>query len=59
MKDQEYDPTLLIKELTDNLIWCSGSNDFGQGGIAQIGWDNGPRKTIDKALNYLKQLESA
>ena len=27
-----------IKELQEALIWCSGSEDFGEGGKARKGW---------------------
>lgn len=27
-----------VERLTEALIWCSGSADFGEGGIAREGW---------------------
>lgn len=24
--------------LREALIWCSGSNDFNEGGVARVGW---------------------
>jgi hypothetical protein len=27
-----------VEELVDALIWCSGSNDFNEGGVAREGW---------------------
>jgi hypothetical protein len=28
-----------LEAYREALIWCSGSQDFQRGGIAQIGWD--------------------
>ena len=28
----------IIEEYRQALIWCGGSNDFGHGGQAEIGW---------------------
>jgi len=28
----------LIHELQEALIWCSGSDDFQEGGKARVGW---------------------
>ena len=32
--------------LRDALAWCSGSADFGEGGIARIGWLKGPSSAL-------------
>ena len=37
----------LIKELKEALIWCSGAEDFQEGGKARIGWLK-TRKLIDE-----------
>ena len=44
----------LIKELVEALLWCSGSNDFQEDGIAREGWLK-VKELIDEALEYLKQ----
>ena len=44
----------LIEELVEALIWCSGSNDFQEDGIAREGWLK-VKELIDEALEYLKQ----
>ena len=28
----------IVHEYMEALIWCSGSADFGPGGIAEVGW---------------------
>lgn len=28
----------LVKRLEEALLWCSGSNDFNEGGVAEKGW---------------------
>jgi hypothetical protein len=45
----------LIEKLLKDLIWCSGSDDFGPTGMAYIGWTKGPAKTIKKVLKYLNE----
>jgi hypothetical protein len=32
-----------------DLIWCSGSPDFCEGGQARIGWLKGPTQSIEQA----------
>ena len=36
----------LIKELQDALVWCSGAEDFQEGGRARLGW-----LTVRKLIN--------
>jgi hypothetical protein len=37
-------------ELLDALIWCSGSQDFGPGGIARKGWLKKCKPLLDRLL---------
>ncbi len=45
--------TQLLREAEDNLIWCSGSADFNEGGQARLGWKLGPQKTLRKIRRAL------
>lgn len=38
----------LLLQAQEDLIWCGGSADFGPGGQAKIGYDKGPRVTIER-----------
>jgi len=29
----------ILEEYIEALIWCSGSPDFGEGGVARAGWE--------------------
>jgi hypothetical protein len=42
-----------LRECVSDLIWCSGSNDFGDGGQARIGWLKGPAQSIERAHTAL------
>jgi hypothetical protein len=37
-----------IEKLREELIWCSGSADFGPGGKAHVGWMKGPARLLTK-----------
>jgi len=37
-------------ELLDALIWCSGSQDFGPGGVARKGWLKKCKPLLDRLL---------
>ena len=46
------------------LIWCSGSADFGEGGIARAGWLKGPAKVLSGTagralLDRVRRMEEA
>jgi len=38
------------EELLDALIWCSGSQDFGPGGMARKGWLKKCKPLLDRLL---------
>lgn len=42
----------------DALIWCSGSQDFGPGGIASAGWraPGGPETVIERIYDLLPHI---
>jgi hypothetical protein len=43
----------LLREGLEHMIWCSGSEDFAEGGKARIGWDKGPKKWLVKVIDFL------
>jgi hypothetical protein len=53
LKERDNDMVELLNIALDNLIWCSGSADFGPEGQAHEGWKKGPQKTIEKLLAFL------
>lgn len=44
----------LLKRACDNLIWCSGSSDFGPEGKAKVGYDKVCGVTIDDIYRELE-----
>ena len=44
------DPPCACGELLDALIWCSGSQDFGPGGVARKGWLKKCKPLLDRLL---------
>lgn len=44
-------------ELIHAVQWCSGSGDFGPGGIAEKGWQNSVRPVIQKGYDALLEKE--
>ena len=42
-----------LRDCVDNLVWCSGSNDFSVDGVARIGWLKGPEQSIKRANTAL------
>ena len=49
---------LRLRECVGDLIWCSGSNDFSDGGQARIGWLKGPAQSIERG-NAALRVETA
>lgn len=48
----------LIALLTTELQWCSGSEDFGPGGKAHLGWVRGPGAVLEMSVDdALKEYE--
>lgn len=48
----------LISELIAAIIWCAGSKDFNEGGIAEEGWKKGCVPLIKKASDFMKKLQT-
>ena len=47
----------ILFEAVENLQWCGGSDDFLHGrGKAALGYDRGPRKTMDAATEHFKKF---
>ena len=48
-------PDLLaaLEDCLARLLWCSGSADFGPGGQAHKGWQEGPRRAIERARDLI------
>lgn len=44
----------LVRDLTKQLIWCSGSDDFQEGGKACEGWRKGPATVIERARKIVR-----
>jgi hypothetical protein len=45
----------LLADALGDLQWCGGADDFGPNGKAKIGYDAGPRRTIDRITKVLQQ----
>lgn len=44
----------LLRRGVQELLWCSGSNDFAPGGQARLGWERGPMRWIAEVEQTLK-----
>lgn len=59
IRHKDRDLTLFVsclRRALDNLIWCSGSPDFGPEGQAHEGWVKGPQETIGRLTVLLQNL---
>jgi hypothetical protein len=45
--------TELLRRAQGELQWMSGSKDFGPGGTAEHGWNNGVRPLLAEVETYL------
>ena len=40
---------VVVESLRDEILWCSGSPDFNEGGQARAGWVKGPQRAMGEA----------
>ena len=47
------------ERMAENLIWCSGSNDFSPEGQAHVGWDKCVRPALDQHTALLAEIKES
>ena len=48
IEDEQKKATELLKRCEEALLWCGGSGDFNEGGVAYVGWERMVRPVLEE-----------